>query len=117
MSLNIGIQTIVYIFVKHADPLNNWCFVWSSILLKLSLLHKIKKVNKNIFVQLGFSVSNWHKIQLNTDLLKLRAQVFIPNAKVQLNLNEIKAIKNRLKVRLNLGRSFNLQKIGEKLEP
>jgi hypothetical protein len=57
MSLNIGIQTIVYIFIKRADPLNNWCFVWSGIPLKLSLLHKIKKVNKNVFAQLGFSVS------------------------------------------------------------
>ncbi len=25
-----------------------------------------------IFVQLGFSVSNWQKVQLNTDLLKQR---------------------------------------------
>ncbi len=29
------------------------------------------------FVQLGFSVSNWQKFQLNTDLLKQIKQVFM----------------------------------------
>ncbi len=68
-------------------------------------------------MQLGFSMSNWQKVQLNTDLLKPRSQVFIPKAKVQLKLNEIKVIKNGLKVGLNLGGSFNLRTVGEKLEP
>ncbi len=43
---------------------------------------------------------------MNTDLLKPRSQVFIPKAKVQLKLNEIKVIKNGLKVGLNLGEAL-----------
>ncbi len=55
-----------------------------------------------IFVQLGFSMSNWQKVQLNTDLLKRRSQVFIHNANAQLKLNDIKAIKVSIKMELIL---------------
>ncbi len=34
-----------------------------------------------IFMQLGFSVSNWQKVQLNTDLLKHVTPIFIHNVK------------------------------------
>jgi len=68
-------------------------------------------------MQLGFSVSNWQKVQLNTDLLKTRSQGFMHSSKDQLKLNEIKAIKNGLKVRLNLGEALIYKRLGEKLEP
>ncbi len=57
-----------------------------------------------IFAQLGFTMSNWQKVQLNTDLLQRRSQVFKQNAKAWLKLNEIKAIKIKLKVILNWGK-------------
>ena len=43
-----------------------------------------------IFMQLGFSVSNWQKVQLNTDLLKHRPQYSYTSGKGWLKLNEIK---------------------------
>jgi hypothetical protein len=52
---------------------------------------------------------------LNSDLLKQQSQVFIHNAKVSLELNETKAIQSRLKARLKLEESLNLQTVGEKL--
>ncbi len=49
-----------------------------------------------IFVQLDLYVSNWQKVQLNTDLLKQRTQVFIHKVNGWLKLNEIKIlIKSR----------------------
>jgi hypothetical protein len=42
------------------------------------------------FVQLGFSVSNRQKVQLNIDLLKHRTPLFIRNTNGSLKLNEIK---------------------------
>ncbi len=68
-----------------------------------------------MFHVIGFLVSNWQKVQFNTDLLKWRSQVFIHIAIVQLKLNDIKAIKVLLKVEINYG-NFNLQTVGEKLE-
>jgi hypothetical protein len=54
-------------------------------------------------MQLGFSVSNSQEIQLNTDLLKRRSQVFIHNANASLKINKIKAIKVWLKSGIKLG--------------
>jgi hypothetical protein len=51
------------------------------------------------FLQLGFSVSNWQKVQLNTDLLKHRTRYLYTKEMVQLKLNEIKE-EVKLKVRL-----------------
>ncbi len=50
-----------------------------------------------IFVQLGFSLGNWQKVQLNTDLLKRRTEVLIHIANGKLKLNEINAIKGLIK--------------------
>jgi len=44
------------------------------------------------FVQLGFSVSNWQKVQLNIDLFKRRAQVFMHEMNGSLKLNEIRVL-------------------------
>ncbi len=77
-----------------------------------------KQLSDNtMFRAIGFFVSNWQKVQLNTDLLKPRTQVFLHNANVQSKLNEIKAIKVWLKREIKLELSFNLQTVGEKLEP
>jgi len=64
-------------------------------------------------MQLGFSVSNWQKVQLNTGLLKWRTQVFTHSANIELRLNEIKAIKVLIKSKIKLWGSFNLQMVGE----
>jgi hypothetical protein len=64
-------------------------------------------------MQLGFSVSNRQKVQLNTNLLKRGTQAFIHNTNASLKLNEIKSIKVWLKVKLNGGGNFNLQTVGE----
>jgi len=68
---------------------------------------------KSFFMQLGFSVSNWQKVQLNTGLLKWRTQVFTHSANIELRLNEIKAIKVLIKSKIKLWGSFNLQMVGE----
>ncbi len=59
------------------------------------------------------------KVQLNTDLLKQRAQVFIHKANGWLKLNEIKGIKILTKSPnenggFKLGTVFNLQMAGGK---
>jgi hypothetical protein len=64
-------------------------------------------------MQLGFSMSNWQKVQLNTGLLKWRTQVFTHSANIELRLNEIKAIKVLIKSKIKLWGSFNLQMVGE----
>ncbi len=77
-----------------------------------------KQLSDNtMFRAIEFFVSNRQKVQLNADLLKPRTQVFLHNANVQLKLNEIKAIKVWLKREIKLELSFNLQTVGEKLEP
>ncbi len=70
-----------------------------------------------VFVQLGFPVINWQKVQLNTDLLKQRSRVFIGNAKVKFKKIELRQLQFWLKVRLIFKGSFNLQTVGEKPEP
>ncbi len=45
--------------------------------------------NHNIFMQLGFSVGNWQKVQLNTDLLKPETRYLYTKEMVQLKVNEI----------------------------
>jgi hypothetical protein len=44
----------------------------------------------DIFMQLGFSLSNWQKVQLTTDLLKHRMRYWYTKRHGQLKLNEIK---------------------------
>ncbi len=39
------------------------------------------------FVQFGFSLSNWQKVQLNTDFLKHRTRYLYTKEKGQLKLN------------------------------
>jgi hypothetical protein len=46
----------------------------------------------NIFLYNWFFVSNWQKVQLNTDLLKTMAQVFIHKLSGWLKQNEIKGL-------------------------
>jgi hypothetical protein len=59
-----------------------------------------------IFMQLGFSTSNWQKVRLNTDLLKQRRVYLYTNANGKLKLNEIKAIKVWLKIGIKWRRRF-----------
>ncbi len=46
--------------------------------------------HKHIFMQLGFSLSNWQKVQLNTDVLKHKKRYLYTSRNGQLKLNENK---------------------------
>ncbi len=67
----------------------------------------------DIFVQLGFSVSNWQKVQLKTDLLKHRTRYLYTDRNGQLKQNEIKMIKKLIKAEreINFGGRFYLQTV------
>ncbi len=53
-------------------------------------------------MQLGFSMSNWQKVQFNTDLLIKVHEYLYAMKKEQLKLNGIKAIKVWLKSEIKL---------------
>ncbi len=51
---------------------------------------------------LGFYVSNWQKVQLNTDLLKNKTRYFYTNRNGLLKLNEIKLIRKLIKKEMDI---------------
>ncbi len=83
---------------------------------KVIISLKVTDINiqtKDIFVQLGSSVSNWQKVQLNTDLLQNRTLYLYTDINGWLKLNEIKMIKKLIRAEreINLGGRFYLQTV------
>jgi hypothetical protein len=55
---------------SKAFPENGWLRYWPWLIFSILLMFWVWDGDFKYFVQLGFSVSNWQKVQLNTDLLK-----------------------------------------------
>jgi hypothetical protein len=84
---NLSNRTTSGLYYKHIIIISG-AIIWNLALAALQVAIT--------FVQLGFSLSNWQKVQLNTDLLKHGTRYLYTKVNGWLKLNEIKKgfIKN-----------------------